>query len=163
MKDALASFSEFNNSVDGADVKVGGKHSAGFNLHGIDGGLSDLINSNRAGVTLSGSGNGYDQQATTNEFHPLIGMRRWGHTGPFDDSPPAGWKKMSIWTEAYETSNGLNLIAARRGWRMAITMWNQYLNGVAKLVIDKCGGRADPAKVIIEEETAKMKHPWFNR
>lgn len=88
--------------------------TAGFNMGGFMGGLSDLINSDWAGVTLYGKGVGYDQQAVTNGFHPLIGMRRWGHRGPFKSEPPPGWKKMLIWTEAYETTNNLNWLAQVR-------------------------------------------------
>ena len=162
VSDALSSFSQFNNSVEGAEVSLNGS-TAGFNMGGFMGGLSDLINSDWAGVTLYGKGVGYDQQAVTNGFHPLIGMRRWGHRGPFKSEPPPGWKKMLIWTEAYETTNNLNWLGARFGWDAAITMWNQYLIGVADLVISQCGGKRGEPGLTTENTTSKQNHPWYEK
>jgi RHS repeat-associated protein len=164
LKEALKNFTFFNEGNRHADILIDG-NSAGFDLHGFGGFMSDLINSNRAGVALTGSGPGFDQEAKTNILHPLIGMRRWGHNSTGDVRSGLlgpGWKGVIIWTEAYETTNNMNWLAANYGWAQAIDMWNEYITRVADKLTDKCGGYISPqAKVVKEEKTAKIKLPWL--
>lgn len=166
--EALRTFSLFNEGNGGfATVRVyNDGRTAGFDLQGGKGNLSDMINSDSVGVTLSGPGEGFDQEARTNYMHPLIGMRRWGHVSHGDLNSGLlgpGWKSMTIWTEAYEVTRGLNAAAAEPGWQTAITMWNNYLNSVAKALTDKCGGYISPKASednMTVETTERMPLPW---
>jgi RHS repeat-associated protein len=160
---ALESFSEFNEGRGHTSVHVRG-NSAGFDLPGFSGFMADFINSNRIGVTLSGSGEDFDQQATTNEWHPLIGKRRWGSesNGAINSSLLGeGWYGLTIWTEAYEVRNNLNVLDLGVGWSIATEMWNRYLNKIAKKVTEECGGYISPrAHTTIDKTTESMNIPW---
>jgi RHS repeat-associated protein len=159
--DALLSFSEFNSGNDVASVIIKGQY-AGFGLDGIITAVaSGVINSELFWVTLEGGGKGYAQQAKTNEWHSLYGVRRWGSTAGGTD--PKGNHLLTIWTEAYEKTNNLNWAAGPKGRSDAIKMWNQYLEHLAKKLNSECGGsREDRAGISIDESTKNIKIPWLD-
>jgi hypothetical protein len=138
---AFQSFSEFNNDL--ANVIVthndDGTVTAGFDMNGLAGVASDMINSDRAGVTLTGPGADYDQQAITNSDHMLIGARRWGHNFLMNQEP---WMtNLLLWSEAYETTNGfVNGLPSAWAYAQGDAMWDGYIDRVGSLAIRKCGG-----------------------
>lgn len=160
---SLATFSEFNSSNNVASVIVNGKY-AGFQFNNKALSLgSSLVNSSRWWVTLDGPGGElYAQQARTNEWHALIGVRRWGvtHKGSNNSNTQ---HLFEIWTEAYEVGNNLNTPVVSFGRQQAFKMWNSYIEGVADMLVDKCGGlREHSAKIVADNFTGKSKIPFLN-
>jgi RHS repeat-associated protein len=165
LREAFEYFTEFNRSVGDANVYLFMGY-AGFDLTKFPDGIgSDLVNSDRAWVTLTGRGEGYDQQAITNYKHPIFGVRRWGHQISSKyrcENGQGGVGLVELFTEAYETTRGwANSRAGRRGWDTAIKMWNEYLDGTSD-VLSKCGKiRLNDAAKQLEEITPKQKIPWI--
>ena len=134
----LRTFSEFNSSQNYATVELSADgRTAGFTPKR----LWDLVRtpfaglSETSGVTLSGSGAGYSQEATTNGFHPLVGKRRWGASVPLSFGPCSA---ITVWTEAYESMNNLAGMGGDEFRDNAIDMWKSYLNGIVDKMSNKC-------------------------
>lgn len=157
-KQSLRQFTEFNSSANPhATVRLDG-NMAFFDLSDP---MADFANSPEIGVTLSGNGEEFAQQATTNEMHPLIGMRQWGVV----ILPGSGEMcfMLVVWTEAIETTNNLNWMAEQKGRNIAMDMWAGYIERVATTAAEKCC--TDPndnikAKTVIDRETNEIPHPW---
>ena len=137
LTEKIQTFSEFNKFQNLASIEVDGS-SAGFrpvkvmdSIKANCAGLSDI-----AGVTLSGPGCGYLQQATTNGLHPLVGKRRWG-IKELDAKP---CNAIEIFTEAYESMNNLAGAGGDTFRRNAANMWVSYLTGLGQQALDACPG-----------------------
>ena len=162
-KRQIRSFSEFNDSQSFAKITVstsGG--SAGFKPNSEIDRVGSFVSgmSSSAGVTLNGGGLGYDQEAVTNSWHPLIGKRRWGANGVDFGMCTA----ILIHTEAYETmNNGGNLPGVGRMFRNdAKKMWSEYLNKLADNILKDCPGIKFPLpiKEIDPSASPKTPLPW---
>jgi RHS repeat-associated protein len=140
VRNKLTTFSEFNRTQGNATVKVSKDGtSAGFTpTSGWDLFRSNFAGlSKAAGVTLAGAGNDFAQEATTNSWHPLVGKRRWGADMIISLGPCSS---ITIWTEAYESMNNLAGMGGKGFRNMAISMWTDYLNGIADQVLGECDG-----------------------
>jgi RHS repeat-associated protein len=177
---ALVSFKYFNDGVVGAKVSYTphssatkpGSSLAEFKATGPTGLLNDIPNSDKAGVTLfeNAPNQKWDQWAVTNTWHPLIGMRRWGHTVSDCYNFYLQDSKLSyieIWTEAYETENNLmNIPPGDIIFRnQADLMWRQYLTTTLNQVLashcPSATATVSQAEQVIDETTQNIKHPWL--
>ena len=177
---ALVSFKYFNDGVVGAKVSYTpnssatkpGSSLAEFKATGPTGLLNDIPNSDKAGVTLfeNAPNQKWDQWAVTNTWHPLIGMRRWGHTVSDCYNFYLQDSKLSyieIWTEAYETENNLmNIPPGGNIFRnQADLMWRQYLTTTLNQVLashcPSATATVSQAEQVIDETTQNIKHPWL--
>jgi RHS repeat-associated protein len=155
----LRTFDLFNFANTGSRVEVSNGHAlftpTGFwNTIQLAGSLS------KVGVTIAtGPPNAlYDLQAVTEEWHPLIGRRRWG-------SKPLMTKvgecsSIVIWTEAYEVANNLVSLGEFAAHAAANTMWNAYLNEVGKTLSVHCGGHSKGSSRVLEETLSTGPMPW---
>jgi hypothetical protein len=118
---------------------------------------------NDVGVHLQEGGDSdpFSAQATTEEFHPLTGMRRWGVDGVMTSSSES-CPMLEIWTEAYETPNNLVNLAPSVAWNGANAMWISYLSFLAKSMQERCGGSGEPKAALQASviDTKPRKHPW---
>ena len=113
IEDNIENFKCYNEGVDEADLVIDpgtalDPNLAGFHLNGFLGNVGEVVGlySDPIVVTLEGGGDGYSQQAKTNEHHPLVGMRRWGVSEKQDGNCVI----YTIWTEAYEAGNNLRAL-----------------------------------------------------
>jgi RHS repeat-associated protein len=162
ISDQYLRFGPYNNNNSDVYGRTYGNY-AFFQLKGLTGVLQAIFTLGEFSVSLRGRGNGYDQEAITNEWHPLIGMRRWG-SKLVEPCGKSGCGEMRLWTEAYEVKNNLsNLDVVDMGYAAADRSWNNYLNEIAKVVHTQCGGKSEKngATLRSEEITSEIQIPWL--
>jgi|GEM_PF-4861815 len=143
--DQIRRFANFDSGT--ARVRVTESGVAYFDLLGVKGFGSDLINALEVPVYLNFNDEITSLDGQTAGRHQLVGIRRWA-VSPISETPPV----VLLETSAHERPRGsLNAAGMSMARRDQVEIWKGYLERTAKAITDKYKGVA--SEVIVEGPT----------
>ena len=155
VRNHLRAFDLFNGANAGARVNM----QDGYLFFEQDGplGVGSDVSGNEIGVAISlaDPGSTYEVEAATQEWHPLIGKRRWG---AILEPSILRCTTLLVWTEAYEVPNNMNWVFSKVERGLANTMWLNYLNAIIDEI--HCGGLKTGARRLDDEYLKDKYMPW---